>query len=788
MANQEVKVRISTDASQGIAGFNQFNSVMSKSEAQSASLVSRIKTHWLGLSAAIAGAGAIAYKGWDMMGKAADYAERIGAITALGAQYNMTGTQIVKSMTEASRGLLSMADAADMAAKSVNLNLSPDQMAAYTRVAEQLTDVIGGSIPEAYNKMVNAAAKGRVNSLREMGIVVDLDKAYEQYAKSLGRNVDSLSENEQMHIRVGAVLDAGKLKVEALGPVTDTTRDKMDRMVVTLQDLQLNMGQVLIRAAAGAAVAFYGVAGGIMGVIKAYADMRITMAEFGRKPAHDPLELFKDRWPGFYDFGKKFRSVTGSQDAEDKRRAEMAGDIEHWKEMSANAGWHRDDLFKKTEEYLTIFNSSVDELAAASKRSIIPAKEDMDGLGKKTEDLIKSWRTMETTIQGRMQLSGLEGVAKQLLENQLEADKLKEQFKELPKNIRIKAYAVIEKQRTGLDVKAHTNDAIDQMKKEVEFGVNVTEASIKRDKERGEAARDLYKDLRGYEGDYYQESLKLIDDHAGRYRAAGLDELAITKYIEEEKRKARLQLNRTTDAGTLSGGWDQGMKDWVKEIGNTFTFAEDMAKTTSRSMSKSFSDIFFDASKGQLKDFSTYFGSIMDAMLRKFTDRTADMLMEWLFTLDRMKVAKMASGLANFIGNAFGSGSTPGSGGSLIFGGVTHDGGIVGADRVPTRMMPATAWAGAPRLHQGFASDEFPAILQKGEGVFTPAQMKALKPQPSQPQQQNISVELVNRSGTPMQSSRSDVKFDGQQYVVSVFLDALNRNVGGLRTTLTGGS
>ena len=58
-----------------------------------------------------------------------------------------------------------------------------------------------------------------------------------------------------------------------------------------------------------------------------------------------------------------------------------------------------------------------------------------------------------------------------------------------------------------------------------------------------------------------------------------------------------------------------------------------------------------------------------------------------------------------------------------------HSGGIVGAGATFTRMLPAGAWKGAPRLHSGgMAGDEVPAILRRKEGVFTEEQMKALAP------------------------------------------------------------
>jgi hypothetical protein len=60
-----------------------------------------------------------------------------------------------------------------------------------------------------------------------------------------------------------------------------------------------------------------------------------------------------------------------------------------------------------------------------------------------------------------------------------------------------------------------------------------------------------------------------------------------------------------------------------------------------------------------------------------------------------------------------------GSGIGNFFSSIFHEGGLVGYDYSPMRAVPALAFAGAPRLHNGFAPDEFPAILQRGERVLS---------------------------------------------------------------------
>jgi len=47
-----------------------------------------------------------------------------------------------------------------------------------------------------------------------------------------------------------------------------------------------------------------------------------------------------------------------------------------------------------------------------------------------------------------------------------------------------------------------------------------------------------------------------------------------------------------------------------------------------------------------------------------------------------------------------------------------------------------------------------------------------------------VKVEIINPQGIPLKASDSKVRFNGQEMVVSVWLDAFNRNAFGLRSAL----
>ena len=88
--------------------------------------------------------------------------------------------------------------------------------------------------------------------------------------------------------------------------------------------------------------------------------------------------------------------------------------------------------------------------------------------------------------------------------------------------------------------------------------------------------------------------------------------------------------------------------------------------------------------------------------------------------------------LAMMLGGGMGAGAAPVFGGFAsaasvgpINWGMAHTGGIMGVD-TRTTINP---FANLPRYHNGgLAGNEVPAVLTRGEGVFTPEQMKNLQP------------------------------------------------------------
>ena len=142
------------------------------------------------------------------------------------------------------------------------------------------------------------------------------------------------------------------------------------------------------------------------------------------------------------------------------------------------------------------------------------------------------------------------------------------------------------------------------------------------------------------------------------------------------------------------------LQDTTREVGMTFTSAFEDAIIQGRNLSE--------VIQGLVQD------------LARLAMRKA--ILEPLFNMASTAIGGIMSGAG---GAAAGATSTgPG------LGGIYHTGGIVGASAVPSRTLPAATWNGAPKYHTGgvagLAPGEVPAILKRGEGIFTREQMAAL--------------------------------------------------------------
>lgn len=257
----------------------------------------------------------------------------------------------------------------------------------------------------------------------------------------------------------------------------------------------------------------------------------------------------------------------------------------------------------------------------------------------------------------------------------------------------------------------------------------LTEASRKSTRIKdAQAAAQFYKELAEAAGDFgaaQEYTNQLIELQAENLRqSVGVSDELIAKWVELQK----LQNSRD-----LFDGAKRGAMRFADEYGDVAKQVENLTYGIGSTIATTLSDAFMTGEFSAQKFFTSLVSLASQAM--------ANVL-----------VGKLMGG---------------------IFGGVSlfHSGGEVGISPTTTRSVPTAAFALAPRFHDGgglFATDEYPAILKRGERVLNPAETRAFHAGARMAGGGmggdvvlNVRPVLINETGTPM-TAKTSASYDGK--------------------------
>jgi hypothetical protein len=193
--------------------------------------------------------------------------------------------------------------------------------------------------------------------------------------------------------------------------------------------------------------------------------------------------------------------------------------------------------------------------------------------------------------------------------------------------------------------------------------------------------------------------------------------------METKRMDAALRAENEIDEETIQ--WVENYMKANDKLGDSWSdFGKNITDTGTKMTT------FFDTYKDQIDDVGSAFQSNMvdnwtaytegtktagDA-LRDFASGFAKEINRMIAKLIALWIWEQITGMV--IGAAAGGTTTQGTGAGGAGGTIwAHAGGVVGRSGT-TKPIDPSVFIGAPRLHQGLASDEFPAILQRGETVI----------------------------------------------------------------------
>ena len=148
-------------------------------------------------------------------------------------------------LRQATGGTMSNFDLFQQANNAMVLGITKNssEMAEMFKMAQRLGRALGVNTKRSVESLITGIGRQSRMMLDNIGIVVDTEKAYEDYAKKLGTSASKLTDVEKKQAFLNATLDASRKKVAQLGEEIPATVDSYDRLAASWENYTGSVGE-----------------------------------------------------------------------------------------------------------------------------------------------------------------------------------------------------------------------------------------------------------------------------------------------------------------------------------------------------------------------------------------------------------------------------------------------------------------------------------------------------------------------------------------------------------------
>ena len=189
-------------AQAGMNSTKAFSKMRSEMGGGSSGLVGAYATLAANVFAATAAFGALQ--------RAAEFDQLTASVEFFGNAAGRNLELVVDQLIEVTDGALSAEEAFRGTALAISSGFNTDQLVKLTEVAKGASVALGRDLGDAFDRLVRGAAKLEPEILDELGIMVRLDDAVQQYATELGKSANELTSFEKRQAFLNATIKAGE--------------------------------------------------------------------------------------------------------------------------------------------------------------------------------------------------------------------------------------------------------------------------------------------------------------------------------------------------------------------------------------------------------------------------------------------------------------------------------------------------------------------------------------------------------------------------------------------------
>ena len=701
------------------------------------SFIDQMKANWIAASAAVVGAWMLVNRAVAFMDEGAKALQVESSFKIMAESSGAAADEMIASMKRATRGTIEESQLMQKAVKLMTLGYDSDQIERFSKVVITASQIAGTSAAEAYDNLADAISTRMPRALVRMGSVTREQMQIVTAAIKAGASETALYELamanlELKQLMLQGTMDQATVSMQQFHARTKETREFIGKELIAALEIGYRLFQML--------------GGSILQAAGAYAKYReliYTISGDEAKAAQN-REFANTALAAGNKLIEESRQLSFLQTAEGKRatadeisgaQAGVAAQVARLKAIADAAKGAKDITKAAMDENKKIYDMEVEQAENAAKMKTLAgenawASELNFALATfdAKEQAMNRWYNRDRDILNASVL--LEGVKKAKLDA---------------------LWADYEKQLSKLDSQRKIK-RVDVDEFMTKAGQSYVAWDIKQEEAMAASHNINAKEIMNISAETW--------DAITEYQR-----LSGKKMTDNERADAKLTLDLYKE--TLVGGVKSALYEISDESENIGKLMGDATKRTFDSMTDSLTE-FCMTGKMNFTDFAN--SVIRDLIKIQIRAGITGPLSGWLTGLFGGR--GYTQGNMDAYGNATGTGWE--AKGDAFYGGNVIPfarGGIV---HKPT-LFPMAKGTGL----MGEAGPE--AIMPLARTSTGALGVKAAGGSP-----QSVKVVIVNPPGQENKVTNAQAGFDGQQYVVTVWLDALNRNVGGLRTALGG--
>jgi hypothetical protein len=150
--------------------------------------------------------------------------------------------KMLRNIKKLTAGTVSEADILKQANNALLLGLPIDKFGEMVNIARGASRATGESMEFMLQSITTGLGRQSKLILDNLGIVFNLEDAYEEYAKTIGRTADQLSDAEKKQAFINAAISRGTENLEKMGGIQPTVTDQWSKFKAQLKDGATELG------------------------------------------------------------------------------------------------------------------------------------------------------------------------------------------------------------------------------------------------------------------------------------------------------------------------------------------------------------------------------------------------------------------------------------------------------------------------------------------------------------------------------------------------------------------